>query len=167
MRHGNLDVDFEGADVFQIGDAVRLKNKIVKSATYKMLGPRRLISVGWPNHFYVERVGTSEGEPVITLSACCYNLGEKDGSFQCKGHPTSLFEKVAPEIVGHEEPPPPRRKGDHFGSVVTPLGKVASYEYRNDEQNPELVIDILGKKFSIDGSAARKIADLAKEKGLL
>lgn len=166
MRNGNLDVDFEGTDAFQVGDAIRLKNKILKSATYKMLGPRRLISVGWPNHFYVERVGTSEGEPVVTLSACCYNLGEKDGSFQCKGHPTSFFERVTLEDVRRqEEEERPRRKGDLSGSVVTPLGKVASYEYRSDEQ--ELVIDILGKKFSVDGSAAKKLADFAKEKGIL
>lgn len=164
--NGNLEVDFQAAEAFQVGDAVRLKSKILKAAIYKGLSPRRLLSVGWPNHFYVERVVTAEGEPVVTLSACCYNLEDQDGAFECKGHPASLFEMIVPEVVRQEEERP-RRQGDRKGGVTTPFGKVASYEFRNDEENPGLVIEVFGKKLSIDGAAAKKIADLAKERGLL
>lgn len=166
MKNGNLDVDFEAGHSFEVGDAVRLKTKILKGAAYKALGPRKLISVGWPNHFYIDRLGTSDGEPVITLSACCYNLEDR-GAYRCKGHPPSFFEKVAsPEVVDRKEERP-RRKGDLSGSIVTPFGKAASYDFLNDEEHPGLVIEILGKKFSVDGAAARKLADLAKERGLL
>lgn len=168
MKDGNLDVDFDDIHSFEVGDAVRLKNKILKSKDHRMMGPRMLIDkVGWPNHFYVEVVGvTEDGEPGIILSACCRNITPK-GIGLCSGHPASFFEKIAPEIIGRqeEEEERPRRKGDLSGSVVTPLGKVVSYEYRSDEQ--ELVIDILGKKFSVDGAAAKKLADFAKEKGIL
>src|SRR6266849_2573745 len=127
MKNGNLDVDFENIDSFVVGDAVRLKNKILKSKNHRMMGPRLLIDrVGWPNLFYVEVVGvTEDGDPGIILSSCCRNIAPK-GIGVCSGHPASFFEKAILEDVRRQEKEErPRKKGDHFGSVVTPFGKVA------------------------------------------
>jgi len=164
MSEGDLDVEVDQVH-FKTGDIVRLKDKILRDKEYRGMGPRKLIAQGWPNHFYVDAVGASNGKPVLTLwSACCYTLEEKDGSFQCKAHPADLFEKIRPEVSGEDRP---RRKGDRTASVVTPLGEVASWEFRDDSENPGLIIKIFGRKFSATGAWLRPLADLAKQKGLL
>lgn len=159
-----MDMDPEVEDIFEIGDPVRLKNRILADKKHKLMGPRRLISQGWPNHFYVERVGTSEGIPVVSLSACCYNLENRQGAFQCKAHPISFFEKIKPEVAGEGRP---KRKGDRTASITTPLGKFVDAEYSDDADNPGLILNILGKKFGANGMWIKHFVDLAKEKGLL
>ncbi len=164
MSDGDLDVEVEQVH-FKTGDVVRLKDKVLRDKEYRDMGPRRLISQGWPNHFYVDAVGIAKEKPVITLwGACCYTIENSDGSFKCKAHPASMFEKVRPEVSGEDRP---RRKGDRTASVVTPLGEIASWRYSDDSENPGLIIKLFGKEFSATGAWLKPLAEAAKKKGLL
>jgi len=165
VKDGNIDLDSEIQDTFEVGDPVRLKNKIVRDPAHKLMGPRLLMKIGWPNLFYVERTGaTSEGESGVILSACCFNLGDGKGGHRCKGHPASFFEKIKPEVEGEDRP---RKPGDRTASVTTPLGDILNAKYLDDADNPGLIINLFGKKFRANGAWVKQVADLAKEKGLL
>lgn len=164
MNDGNVDLDLEDGELAP-GDVIRLKNKYLKSKDHRLMGPRRLISQGWPNHFYVDRVAQVGGEQVVTLwGACCYTLEAKGGAYQCKAHPISLFEKIRPEVAGEDRP---KRKGDRTASVVTPLGEVASCEYQDDDENPGLIIKLFGKQFRANGLWLKQVVNMAKERGIL
>lgn len=166
MTDGNVEVNLDEEAALEVGDAVCLKSKYF-GKTHRDMGPRLLIDkVGWPNLFYVEKVGVSEeGQPAIVLSACCYNLETPKGDWRCKGHPASFFEKIRPEVEG-EDRPRTRKPGDRTASVMTPLGEVASYEYQEDDENPGLILKILGRRFKANGLWLKQVLALAKEKGL-
>ena len=168
------ELEVEREETFETGDIVRLTNRIVRLAEHKKIGPRRLMAQGWPNHFYVDEVGkTKGGIPVISLwGACCRCLEEKNGEWVCIGHPASYFEKIRPVVQGEgcdsgKSGKRSRKDGDRSASVVTPLGEIASYEYRDDDADAGLVLKIFGKEFSASGLFIKKLFDLGKQKGIL
>lgn len=168
------DLDIEREEKFQVGDVVRLKNRILRDKELRLIGPRRLIASGWPNHFYVDEVTeTKGGIPVIRLwAACCLCLEEKNGEWVCVAHPASYFERVRPAVQGEGRPggksgKRERKSGDRNASITTPLGEVASFEYRDDDADAGLILTVLGKKFGANGMFIKRLVDFAKEKGIL
>lgn len=160
----------EGEQEFKVGDCVRLSKRALKDAAYKEIGPRVLIEIGWPNEFYIERIAIDpEGNPAITLSACCCNLVRK-GEYRCKYHPAHLFEKIdlgaapgsAPDLESRV-----RNPGDREAVLTTPFGDVASLKYFEDEKEPGLVADLFGKRFLMSGAYVREIYKFAQQKGIL
>jgi hypothetical protein len=126
--------------------------------------------VGWPNEFQVIHVfETPEDGVCLVLSPCCQNLiNHGTGAWSCTGHPVKLdgktmFEKVKPEVVKR-----PRKKGDRATSIVAPLlGELGAIEYLEDEEDPGLVLRILGQQTVMKGSVAKAVAKFAQDNGLL
>ncbi len=165
------ELEAETEETFHVGDIVRLKNRILRAKEHKDIGPRRLLKIGLPNLFYVEGVGeTKRGIPVVRLwEACCKRLLEKNGEFVCAGHPTSYFERVRPTVQGEGRPEEGKREkkiGDRNASIVTPLGEIASFEYRDDDADAGLTLNIFGRKFGANGLFIKKLVDFAKQKGI-
>ncbi len=166
------EVDVETEETFHVGDVVRLKNRILRAKEHRDIGPRILIRAGWPNFFYVhETKETTRGIPVIELyGACCRCLEKKNGEWVCAAHPMSYFERVRPTVPGEGRPEAGKRQkksGDRNASIVTPLGEIASFEYRDDDADAGLTLNIFGRKFGANGLFIKKLVDLGKEKGIL
>jgi hypothetical protein len=159
--NGNLRLEAEEIEEFAVGDCVRLKDKYLKDKDLRMMGPRKLLSIGWPNEFWVDRVGSDRSGQAISFNSCCCNLLDKKGGYLCRWHQAKYFERTKPEVMGEDRP---KRKGDRTASVVTPLGDFASFEYLEDDENPGLVLNILGKKVKIN---VRKVLEVIQGKGSL
>lgn len=159
----------EVAENFKAGDIVALTEKAMKNGP-RLMSPRRLFGVGWPNEFQVVHVFETEEDGVcLFLSPCCQNLiNHGTGAWACQGHPVKLdgkvmFEKVQPEVSKR-----PRKKGDRSTSIALPLiGELGAIEYLEDEEDPGLVLRILGQQTVMKGSVAKAVAQFAKDNNLL
>lgn len=156
------------AEVFKAGDIVSLTERAIKAAP-RLMSPKRLFSVGWPNEFQVVHVfETPEDGTCLFLNPCCQNLVKRNGAWACQGHPVifegiTIFQKTTPEVAKR-----PRRKGDRTTSIMVPfLGELGAIEYLEDEEDPGLVLRILGQQTAMKGSVAKAVAQFAKENGLL
>src|SRR5712692_7922483 len=124
-ENGNLRLEAEEYEEFAVGDCVRLKDRYLKEKALKDMGPRRLMSIGWPNGFWVDRIASDRTGQAISFNSCCCNLLSKNGEWQCKWHSAKFFEKTKPVVMGEDRT---KRKGDRTASVVTPLGDHVSFE---------------------------------------
>lgn len=150
-------------EIFKPGDIVRLTPDAMKNGP-SLMAPKRLYSVGWPNEFQVIDVFEMEDGPYITLNACCRNLiRHATGAWVCTGHPAKWFEKTKPEAAAR-----PRKKGDRSTSITVPfMGELGAIDYLEDEEDPGLVLRILGQQTVMKGSVAKAVAQFAKDNGLL
>lgn len=154
---------------FKPGDIVALTEKAMKNGP-RLMSPKRLFSVGWPNEFQVVHVFETEEDGVcLFLNPCCQNLlNYGTGAWACQGHPVrwegkTMFQKTTPEVSKR-----PRKKGDRTTSIVAPvLGELGAIEYLEDEEDPGLVLRILGQQTVMKGSVAKAVAQFAKDNGLL
>lgn len=171
--HGNVqgensEKEKPPVEEFRPGDIVGLTAEAIKNGP-RLMSPKRLCSVGWPNEFQVVHVFETEEDGVcLFLNPCCQNLIKRNGGWACTGHPVKLdgkmmFAKVKPEVVKR-----PRKKGDRATSIVAPLlGELGAIEYLEDEEDPGLVLRILGQQTVMKGSVAKAVAQFAKDNGLL
>ncbi len=49
---------------------------------------------------------------------------------------------------------------------MTPLGEIVSFEYRDDDADAGLTLNIFGRKFGANGLFIKKLVDFAKQKGI-
>jgi hypothetical protein len=153
---------------FKSGDIVALTDRAIKKGP-RLMSPKRLYSVGWPNEFQVVHVfETPEDGVCLFLNPCCQNLVKRNGAWACQGHPvvfegTQMFQKTTPEVAKR-----PRRQGDRTTSIVAPVvGELGAIEYLEDENDPGLVLRILGQQTVLKGSVAKSVAKFAQDNGLL
>ena len=156
-------------EVFKPGDLVALTEKAMKSGP-RLMSPKRLFSVGWPNEFQVVHVfETDEDGVCLFLNPCCQNLiNHGTGAWACQGHPVKwegkiMFEKTKPEVSKR-----PRKAGDRSTSITVPfLGEIGAVEYLADDEDPGLVLRVGGQQTVLKGIVAKTVAQFAKENGIL
>lgn len=159
----------EQVEEIKPGDYVRLTDAALKHGP-RMMGPLKLYSVGWPNLFQVVHKFEENGVQYLSIGCCCKNLllNRKNNARLCSGHDQKWFRKMSIGTTEEQEPEREPRKGDRLTSIELPvLGEAAALEFLDNEQNPLLVMRVLGQKVVLNGQTAVDIAKFAQANGLL
>lgn len=161
---GESGNDFDALN-FEIGDAVCLKDSVLRGKKYADLVPKGLIKrEGFPNEFLVRGVAKDpSGKPAVSLFPCCYVLVRR-GDYRCRWHPAHLFErakfqKIKPGVPGEGRP---GGREDRTHSIPTPLDEAVSIEFE-DDNNPRLNLTCHG----VYGQLLRGLFKLGKSQGIL
>lgn len=153
----------EAIPQFQEGDVVCLTAAAIRRSGISNMTPRVLYEIGHPNEFVVfhsfddEKMG-----PCVSLLPCCSVFEErKTGKKRCTGHPAVHFEKKS-----HKRMP---KKGDKSTSIHLPFMQVAlaAINWEEDESNPALKANVLGKEIALTGPLAKLLKGIAEENNIL
>lgn len=153
---------------FEPGDIVCLTAAAIRRSGIHTMTPRVLYEIGHPNEFLVYQYVIDEIEgPCVTLVNCCTWKGHEgfidraSGKRRCTGHPAVHFEKKS-----HKRMP---KKGDKSTSIHLPFMQMAlaGIHWEEDESNPALKANILGKELSLTGPIAKMLKQLAEDNNVL
>lgn len=148
---------------FQEGDVVCLTPAAIRRSGISNMTPRVLYEIGHPNEFVVFHVFEDPKEgPCVSLLPCCSVFEDrKTGKKRCTGHPAVHFEKKSVKRMP--------KKGDKSSSIHLPWMQVAlaGIHWEEDETNPALKVNILGKEVSLTGPAAKLVKSLAEDNNFL
>jgi len=138
------------------GDIVALRPEHLKKRPKKgTFTPADLLGVGWPNEFYVLKVGKGpEGEAILTLDPCCLQMVADNGDLLCKAHPADRFVVATPAKKGNGS------------SIRQPGAELFKVEY-SEEDEPCLEIQVFGEEPLIFGGAfAKKVGRKFRDAGI-
>lgn len=149
---------------FQEGDVVSLTAAAIRRSGASNMTPKLLYEIGHPNEFVVFDVfEDAEYGPCISLLPCC-SIFEDRGSNnkkRCGGHPAVHFEKKSQKRMP--------KKGDKSTSIHLPFMQMAlaGINWEEDESNPAIKANILGKEISVTGPIAKMLKQLAEDNNVL
>ena len=148
---------------FQEGDVVSLTAAAIRRSGISNMTPKLLYEIGHPNEFVVFDIFDDEKlGPCISLLPCCSIFDDREqGTKRCSGHPAIHFEKKSVKRLP--------KKGDKSSSIHLPFMQMAlaSINWEEDEDNPALKVNILGKELSLSGLPAKMLKQLAEENNVL
>jgi hypothetical protein len=163
-KSGNVVVEDDPKVMeFTEGDLVALTQAALRVNDIANMRPRKLYEIGAPNEFVVLHTFMHDAEgPCLTLYPCCTRfIDRQSGKPYCTGHPVIYFEKI-----GRKRLP---KKGDKSAAIQVPFvpGELVGMHFEEDEDNPKLSLNILGKQLSISGPLAKSVKKFAEENNYL
>lgn len=148
---------------FSEGDVVCLTAAAIRRSGIKNMTPRVLYEIGQPNEFVVFNVfDDPKSGPCISVLPCCGIYDDREtGKKRCGGHAAVHFEKKSIKRMP--------KKGDKSSSIHLPFMQVAlaGIHWEEDDENPAIKVDILGKEISLSGPIAKMLKGLAEDNNIL
>lgn len=168
-RSGNVQredkVKVQEIPTFKEGDVVSLTPAAIRRSGASNMTPKLLYEIGHPNEFVVFDVfDDKDYGPCISLLPCCSIFEDRGSSSKdkrCGGHPAIHFQKKTVKRMP--------KKGDKSSSIHLPFMQIAlaGINWEEDESNPALKANILGKEISVTGPIAKMLKQLAEDNNVL
>jgi hypothetical protein len=149
----------------EVGDFVRITPEALVDEETKDMTPIRLFKFGWPNKFQVVDVFIdAKSGHVLRLDPCCgWIVDPKHHKTPvCQAHPSMYFEKLSQEHASA-----PADRDDRYMGVNIAGHDLLSVEYINGEQEPKLLVKMVGQRpLTLSGEAARALSRLLRSRGV-